>query len=366
MIQIVPYQRKYDEDIRKLCRIPVSGNIALALEREPSYLTGARVQCEQEEVYVALDPESHKVWAAFNVGKRRLWYQKRVTEARYLCDLRIHPEKQNSSLLFSIIKKYRELSQNDSLPAQTVVFADNHRMNAFITRISKGQTSGSIPYYHHVGALNTYLLPVGSRKKEGSTFHIRKARESDIAIMQNLMDKEGSKINYFPYYDFSELHRDYYHGLSLEDHFLLFKGPELVGMAAIWDQSAFKQTRIKGYSPLFRIIRPAYNLFRGLSFRSTLPASGSVLKYGYLHGLLIKNRIPGYFEVLLEHIQGQLSEAKYDHILCSLDQRDPLHRVPEKLGFFRKIKGNYFLVNRGQDLPKDLTQPCFYLEGARI
>jgi hypothetical protein len=184
--------------------------------------------------------------------------------------------------------------------------------------------------------------------------------------MQNLMDKEGPKINYFPYYDFSELYRDYNHSLNLDDYFLLFKGQKLIGMAAIWDQTAFKQTRIQGYSPTLRLIRPAYNFLRRWLSKSTLPAPGSMLKYGYLHGLLIKNRNPEYFKFLLKQIQSQTSKARFDHILCSLDCRDPLHCIPENQGFFHRIKGNYFLVNSGHVLPKDLHQSYFYMEGARI
>jgi len=366
MIRILPYQEMFEEGVRLLCRIPVSGNISLTLEREPSYLLGAKVQCEQEEVYVAWEDQHAAVWAVFNIGKRRLWHQHELVWVRYMCDLRIHPDKQNSSLLFSLIKKFKELTQDDVLPAQTVVFRDNYKMNSFIDRVVQRGGSSGIPHYHPVGQLNTYLCAPRGKQQNLPGLQVRKASREDLPVMQAFMDQEGSQINYFPYYNFAELGNAYYRGLKIEDFYLLFENGKLVGMTSIWDQGFFKQTRIAAYSSFFRLARPFYNMVVNFSNKPKLPPAGEVLHYCYLHCILIAERNPTFFEILLRYIQNDLSNRSFDYLFCSLDANDPLVSTVNRVGYLRKISGNYFLVNLQSSLSSEFSTPFFYLEGARI
>lgn len=365
MIRIVPYQKQHDKGIRELCRIPVSGNISLALEREPNYLSGAQVQCEQEEIYVAYEEAIDKVWAVFNMGRRRLWYKNKMENVRYLCDLRIHPDKQNSTLLFALVKKFQSQNQNENLAAQTVVFADNHKMQHIIARLAKQKVPANLPVYHKIGNLFTYLI--GFKKKATDTkIIIRKAQTADIAAMQELMDTEGPRINYFPYYDFSELESPYFTGLSIDDFYLAFENEQVVGICGIWNQFQFKQTKIMGYSKLYRAIKPIYNLFSTNFGYSKLPPPNTTLHYGYLHSILIKERKQYLFESLLQQIRFEQKNKGFDYLMCSLDEHDPLAQTVEKMGYSRKIKGYYYAVNDGHPLPNNLTDSFFYMEGARI
>ncbi|MBK6265504.1 hypothetical protein JKA74_10685 [Marivirga sp. S37H4] len=366
MIKIAPYQPEFEEGIKALCRIPVSGNISLALEREPNYYAGACLQCEKPEIFVVYEESLSKVWAVFNAGKRRVWYRNEVVEVRYLCDLRIHPEKQQSPALYLIVKKFSEITANDLLPAQTVVFADNHKMLAIIEKLSQRKKTSQLPFYHLIGGLTTYMLGFNSPKETKENLDIRRATNDDIETMQAFFDKESPRINYSPYYNFSELERPYYRGLKISDFFLAYEKEKLVGVCGTWDQSGIKQTRIVGYSRTYQIIKPLYNLLASIFGRPLLPEAGKILTYLNVHSILVEESRTEVFEQLILRIQKERYNNGFDYLLCSLSEEGPLTKALDKLGADRKIKGKYYCVNFGEPLPQEFKSGHFYVESARI
>jgi hypothetical protein len=365
MISIIPYSVSYEEGIKALCKIPVSGRISLALEREPEYYTGSQVQCEIPEVYVAYEEQTKKVWAVFNVGKRRLWLNSKVEWVRYLCDLRIHPDKQGSSLLLRISKFFQEISEEDKWPAQTIVFSDNERMLKMIEKRSLLNQKSTLPYYHFAGRLVTQLCTFNTKKYFEKKFHVRRAIPSDIPGMQALANRENAKVNYSPYYDFSQLNSHYYQGLEISNFFLAFENDTIVGICGVWDQNSFKQTRITGYDKLLSTIRPIYNLIATTGFFSPLPKAGSILKYLNTHSIVIENRNPGIFSALASEIKASFKSENYDYWMCSLSEKDPLMESLKSIKS-RKVAGNYYLVSHDRNVSQVLIPEVFYFESARI
>ena len=365
MISIIPYSESHEDGIKSLCKIPVSGRISLALEREPLYFKGSQIQCEQPEVYVAHDAAVNKIWAVFNVGKRRLWINGNVEWVRYLCDLRIHPDKQGSSLLLRISKFFQEISADDKWPAQTIVFSDNERMLNMIDRRSKLNQKSKLPYYHFAGRLITHLCTFNSKLVSSGKYKVRRASSSDIPGMQAFADHENSKVNYAPYYDFSQLESYYYHGLEINDFYLAFENSTIVGICGVWDQNSFKQTRITGYDSLLSIIRPLYNLISATGFYTPLPKAGSILKYMNTHSIVIENRNPEIFQQLIATINANFKSKNYDYWMCSLSEKDPLIDVFKSIRS-RIVKGNYYFVSPDVNISKEFMPDVFSFESARI
>lgn len=112
-------------------------------------------------------------------------------------------------------------------------------------------------------------------------------------------------------------------------------------------------------------MKPFYNLLVPLTGWTKLPAEGSVLHTLNLHCICISDRNPEIFQSLLSHISAVYKNAKFDSILCSLSEEDPLIRVFDAVKC-RRIKGNYYLVNDGMQIPEELHQRIFYIESARI
>lgn len=366
MTSIVKYRPEFEDGIKALCRIPVSGNISLALEREPSYLPGAYVQCELPEIYVAYDASTGAIWAVMNIGIRRLWLDGKIVNVRYLSDLRIHPEKQQGTIFYLLIKHFRATSAMDELPAQTVVFADNRKMIALIEKRSHEKRSAPLPYYHFMGRLTTLMLDFKQRPVQEGRLKIRRAMISDKEVMQSFFDTESSKINYHPYYRFSALSEPYYAGQNMEDYFLAFDGNLLVGICGTWDLTEIKQTRITGYSLGYQLLKPVHNLMASLLGWQKLPAAGAMIRYINLHCVLTAGRNPDILRELFSVIRDDFKNKGYDYILCSLCDMDPLMAAFKSNDIARKLSGNYYCVNDGSSLPENLKEDFFYLEAARI
>jgi hypothetical protein len=239
-------------------------------------------------------------------------------------------------------------------------------MVSLIEKLNQRKKASALPNYHFVGELLTYMIAFKPQKDEKEVAQIRRATADDIGDMQTFFDREGSKTNFYPYYNFKELHKSYYTGLQVSDFFLAFDREQLVGICGVWDQSDIKQTRIIGYSRLYRLIKPLYNLLTPFIGNIKLPAAGSVVKYLYLHSVLIKSKNPDIFQQLINRIAFEYKDQGFDYLLCSLSESDKLTEVLNSRRTTRKIKGKYYLVNDGELIPHTFKNKDFYLEGARI
>jgi hypothetical protein len=64
-------------------------------------------------------------------------------------------------------------------------------------------------------------------------------------------------------------------------------GDAFVGMAVLWNQSAFKQVVARRYRGALRWLRPAYNGYARLARRVVLPAQGDVLGQSFISFLTL-------------------------------------------------------------------------------
>ena len=368
-IVISLYNPKTDnEGAKALCRIPVSGNIALSLEREPDYEAGAYLQCEQPEIYVCRRVDTGQICGLFNVGWRHIYINGEVRQQRYFSDLRIDPNFQKSRLFYQIIRftTANQLIPNGQDAAQTIVFADNEIMQ---NMIQKRQGDKRFPNYHFAGDYFTQIIPLASRQNPLSCppqYHVKKATEKDVFLMQSFSSHHAPTKQAYPYYDYAKMDTPYYNGLSINDYYLAFDGDKLLGFCAIWHQKNIKQTRIVAYSSLFSIARPIINLFAKLTGGFQLPTEGSVLHYFYVHNILIEHNNPLIFEALLHQIKEDYRHKGFHYFMVGLCEKDDLLSIFSKIRNKRTIQGKLYWVNDGTPPTSFLDNRQLYLDISRI
>lgn len=207
----------------------------------------------------------------------------------------------------------------------------------------------------------THYKPTGG-------WEIRRATAAaDLPVMQRYLDREGKNYQGFPGYQLSQLSKqNYYRNLTIGNFYLAIGQGELVGMASIWDQKAFKQTRITGYNRLLTVMRPLVNAFASVTGGFQLPEAGKMLSYFSLHTILIKEENPQILKALLKKISSDAAGEDFDYLLCGLRGDSRLTEACQSFKNTRLIKGNYYLVSGNHDLPAKYLSLPFYLEGARI
>lgn len=356
-----------DAELRALFRVPMAGSIAIASEREPNYFRSAAVQNEEPLVFVGRDTERGGLAGVFSVGRRRVFVDGRPRALPYFCDLRILPAFRQGTLLARGYRFVRERVLDGDDLAQTIVIADNL---VALEALTSGR--GGLPVYHPYGEYHTYAVNIRSaaRSRDDLNCMVRRATGEDLPAIQAFLQKEAPRKQFYPVYDFTRLQGpgpvpDYYADIRIEDFFLAFAGAKLVGLVGVWDQKAFKQTRVISYARSIAYTRPLYNLAARATGGIVLPPAGSLMEYFNLHALLIENDDPGIFAALIAAVKNTYRGGPHEYFLCGLDASDPLNAALGRERH-RLIRGRHFLIGFGSDPRPTLRPGPFYLETARI
>ncbi|HEV7920451.1 MAG TPA: hypothetical protein VGR02_06625, partial [Thermoanaerobaculia bacterium] len=123
--------------------------------------------------------------------------------------------------------------------------------------------------------------------------------------------RESPRRQFFPVYD-AQFDIDFV-GVQ--------RNNELVAVAGLWDQSAYKQTVVDGYDRLLATARPLYNL---LTRGPRLPPPGSALRTAYGSFFCVANDDAAVARELIEKLLERAAEKQIDHLLLGFAARDPL------------------------------------------
>ncbi|MCG8394402.1 MAG: hypothetical protein MI745_15085 [Pseudomonadales bacterium] len=340
---------------------PQKGAVTLNFERNPDYFRGARVTCEEPDVWVA-EPHDQigKVSAVYNVGWRHVWVNGQVKPVRYAHDLRIDPQYRNGMILHRLFRQLRrQLAEGEWM--QTTVLRDN---NASLSTVASGRAG--LPSYYPAGEIQTSLLYTRSRRqRQPADVTIRRTGEEDLADIARLIAREGASKQFFPYWDVARVRGDAYcYGLS-PNHFLgLWVKGELKGVLGFWDQQGIKQTRVLGYARGMGLMRHLYNTHSLLRGGMKLPAPGGVLSYLTLHSVAVENNDPDLLRLLLDDAVNRF-QGRYDALVCGFFTQDPLARVPARYRR-RLLLSDHFLVSYDGDPREQLDGRLPYVEVARL
>ena len=207
----------------------------------------------------------------------------------------------------------------------------------YLTTIAEGNelalkllTSGraGLPTYHPAGVLHTFALPVGCRRKKpiGPGITIRTAGVDDLPSVLAHLRTEGPRRQFFPCYEESDFFTAHglLRGLRPDNLLLAFQGNRLVGSLGTWDQSAFRQTKVQGYSGLMRWLRPWYNLAARLRNRPALPGPGAPIRYLMAALFVVRGDDAKVAEALLDEALARAARGTFEYLLVGLCTADPL------------------------------------------
>jgi len=362
-----------DADNLALCalsKVPIAGQISLSLERCPDYFAGARIQNEDVEINLICDrSDGGRIAAVFGTGSRWLYVGGTPRPVRYLSDVRILPDYQGLRLLKMINNHIvdRETSQPGAT-VHSVMFSDNDAMLGVIRRRQpNGRGRNRYLWFHDAGVYRTSAVSLaGGERRHDYRYEIRRAAAGDVETMQRFFEAEAPGKELFPHYRFDRLGEPHYRGLAIQDYFLAFDGGELVGITGTWDQQAFKQTRITGYSGVLRWARPAANALSWAITGFALPPAGTELRYFYLHTIVTRSNSVTVFQDLVEHIYANHRRREHMYFLAGLFTHDPLIAVLDSFRSRRDITAQHYQV--GAEEPDNPFAPDtpMYVEAARL
>jgi hypothetical protein len=311
-----------------------------------------------------------QVVATFNIGLRPVYYDNEIIESRYFCDLNILPAYRGGRVLLRILKFVSaELNDEVAKPTFTVVFNDNLKMQALIEK-QRTKTLRGVPFYHKAADLVTLIfrhkLAVYGKQKY-SNLSVRAATLADIPL-KAAFKSSLPKPDYSPHYDYTALGDDpYFSALDVSNYYLIHSDDTLIGFIGTWDDSAFKQTIVEGYSSSYGLLRPMYNglLNKWLDF-PYLPPIGDQVRTIKIHDINLLDRDPTLLSEVLNRLRPILLNRREYAFLLTLDKRDPLlGSTFSKVRCIRKA-GTAYRVSYSQDPGASQNDSYLVFDPSRI
>jgi hypothetical protein len=315
-----------DADLRYiLAATPMPGRIAVGFRREPSWFAAAVVDGYFRQVVACRDLDTGRLIGFGCRSIRRVYLNGQPADVGYLSSLRVLPEYRNIGLVARGYAFFRKLHADGRVPFYLTTIAEG---NETALKILTSGRAG-LPTYHPAGRYCTIALALPRRPPRvtpppGVT--LRPATTSDLPAILDLLATEGTRRQFFPHYqrdDFLSADgglRD----LALDRLLLAERGGRLLGMVAGWDQHAFRQSVIEGYSGWLKWLRPVYNTWHHLRGAPGLPAPGQPLHYLSAALPLAAGDDAGVFAALLAELRGRCSGGAWSHLLLGLHEADPL------------------------------------------
>ena len=317
-------EKSDDIGLRQLMRkCPMKGAIEIAFLREPDFFRAEQVHGRYTETYTMRQTENGQLVGMGTRAIKSAYVNGRRNNIGYLCNLRILPEYQKH---LGLARGYTFLKQRHN----------DNRAGLYLTTIIEGNVhardileSGrsSLPRYHDIGRFCTFAfsLKQSMKSRPNTSINIRCSTSEDIQQIIDFLCAEGPRKQFFPEYrqeDFTS--KDgILSGLKLEDIYLAFFGPELVGITAAWDQKEFRQSKIVGYSRMIQSFRPLINVGLRLLGYPTFPKPQTVLNYFSIGLVCIKDNDADVFSSLINSIISE-RKNKYSFMMAGFHERDHL------------------------------------------
>ncbi|MEZ0274259.1 MAG: hypothetical protein ACAH88_05090 [Roseimicrobium sp.] len=327
---------------RAFSAAPMEGGMRLAFEREPSFFTALRVQGDEVQVMVCEDSGSSQIVA---IGTRCLshaFVNGSPQRVGYLSDLRILPAWRKGTVLARGWNFFRTLDDDGQVDLyHTAIFSENADARGALSK-----ERASVPQYHPLGSFITAGIHP-ARKAPSPTPHLRLARgsASELPHIVEFLNAHNASRQFAPVHrleDFTPGGR--WRDFRPEDFFLAWSGSKLCGAAGVWDQSAFKQTRVLGYAGKWRCLYHFSRLTYRLLPVPRLPKPGEHFRFGYGCFMAVPSQDPEVFRLLIHAMRAEASKRQWMHLLLSLHESDPLFPALQGIPH-TPFRGDLFWLN---------------------
>ncbi|MBA3533080.1 MAG: hypothetical protein H0T73_14240 [Ardenticatenales bacterium] len=319
-----------DAAIRRLLATnPVPGHITLNYEREPAYFAGCGTMGHFWQVLVAREEATGRIVGLACRATRPLFVNGRVEEVGYLSQLRVDKDYRGRWLVAKGFHKMHALHDDGRVRGYlaTIIEENREAQGILVERPRR-----HFPAFREVTKLATLAILL---RRHGhctpSPCEIRSGGEVSLGEIVAFLREHGAQRQFFPVYSNED-----FEGSSLtlgfcnEDFAVACRGSSIVGVMGLWDQSAYKQMVVQGYSGTLRWARPLINGVARLFGAPSLPAPGRALSFVYASFLCIAGNDPAVFQTLLERLYQQAAVRGYSFLMLALSAADPLLPVAQQ------------------------------------
>ncbi|HET9372312.1 MAG TPA: hypothetical protein VFO19_18750 [Vicinamibacterales bacterium] len=313
-----------DADARALLRTsPFDGAIRITLEREPSALAAGSIEGDSHQLIVARERASGDLVAVGARSTRTVTVNGEPCRIGHLGTLRIVPRfRRHRDLLDAGFAFCRRLHDLDPVPFYAAsVVSDNTRA----MRLLGAMPYASAPAFKPLGPLTTLILRAKSAAKapRPAGFEWRRGTEAMLPDIAACLQRHARRFQLAPWWTADDLRSPRRTRGLASDHFVVAcKAGRVVGCAALWDQRAFKQAVVHGYSPAIARWRRAINIAAPLTGTPILPDAGRRLESAFVSHLAVDDDRTEVYAGLIGEI-ARMAPADLDALVIGLSPAAP-------------------------------------------
>lgn len=293
--------------------------VEMAIEREPSFFAARDLGGTE---WAAIAEDNGDVVGMYHAAVRPAYLHGNPDRVGYLGGLRVASEyRHRIRYLRQGYASIRTLAPvEEAIPWWfTVVAADNR----VARRLLEAGIDG-LPVYRPLGEYVTYAMPTSRAVRRGLW---RQARDGDEQAMMALHRAQSSRLNLSPVLDAALIAR-----VGRDRFFVMERGGALHGVAALWDQRAFKQIVAARYRPPIGTLLPFYNAGARLLRRIPLPPEGRPLDHAFVAFLALSDELQSEGRAVLADL---LSHASTPIASVGLHAASPLTGI---VGSFNPVR----------------------------
>lgn len=318
-----------DAGLRRLMRdIHVPGAITVAFEREPSFFRAAAIEGDQVDV-VAIRVGDRLVGTG-TYARRDMFVNGSVQKVGYMTMARVEPEWRRGRATPAAFRYLHQLmNEHGDSWGITTMMADSS-----VTRSLLDAPRPFLPEFVPVERICTLVIPTWRHRRSRGDFALRAARAEDLEGIVACLRRNGARRQFalaWSAEDFHDQSRTF--GLSISNFSVAHDSGRIIGCVALWDQSAFKQSVIKGYARAIKLTRSLVNLAAPLLTVPRLPAPGSAFPHAYLSHLAVDDDDQELTLALLSHAYSGARDRAVPNLTTGFSERDPrLRAVKARFG----------------------------------
>jgi len=300
-----------DAGVRRLVRTQaMPGRVRLSFCREPDFSTGCAVTGDEYRILVARSvPDGDVVGVACRAA-RRVFLNGLEQRIGYLGQLRVDERYRGRWLVSRGFAMLEAMHRADPLPAYlaSIVDGNDDAAGILVRKPRRG-----FPRFREVARIVT--LAVRVRRAARGARPTCDDTSPPIVEVADFLQREGRRRQLSSVWTGEALDRLASYGLTSENIRVARTNGAIAGVVALWDQSAYKQSVIRGYSGWLRAASPL------------LPRPGTALRSAYASLVSIADDDPVVFDSLLRDVCARAAARGLDYLLLGLDVRDPLMDV---------------------------------------
>ena len=304
----------------------MSGEISLSFRREPCYFAACQLDGNESQTIVCRELASDRIVGLGSRSVRERYVDGQVERIGYLSTLRLDEEHRRRGLVARGFRFFKKLDEDTK---------DSFQAKFYVTTIADGNSSAEqtllggragLPHYHRIATWNTYSISMRRcRWRQIPGVEVRPVHESELGLVVDYLNTHGAKRNLFPKYrteDFDP-RAGTFRDLERSKLFVAWDGGQILGTFGLWNQSAFKQVVVEGYSSWLRFIKPFYNAWAKWNRQPNLPKPGEVLKHIVGSLLVVRNDRTDVANLLVS-IACNAYRKTSSRLLLGFDSRCPL------------------------------------------